>query len=501
MSRIKPPLRILLVVLVLGFCVDLLFYGKLLGISALLFVLLLMIALFGLGWTEGARPLRRNLWMLFPLIYFSCMVSVRANSFVTALNVVFSLLLLGLIAHFYAADAVEKLRLIGYLSIPLGVLGNALIRTPSLVSDSVDLKSLRQRGGHSFWPLIRGILLALPVLLVFAILLSSADLVFADYLDNLFSPDVLAVLRSILRRGIIVLAAAWILAGGLACALSRRDNEDASESVREKASDEQPWRGFLGFIEAATVLTSVDLLFAVFVWIQFAYLFGGRANVVGAGFTYAQYARRGFFELMAVSLLSLGLIVSLRWLVRRRMDRQKRTFSVLCSLMVGLVLVILVSAFQRLRLYEAAYGYTHLRLYSHVFMIWLAAAFIWLLVVIWDLAERFAIGAFVSALGFLVTLNVVNPDAFIVKRNFALYQSIGKLDARYLNRLSEDAVPALVLNMDQLDNHERRLLNRSLLDRLDRMEENTRWRSWPSFHFARRRAYNLLIKNRERLEN
>ena len=511
MISVKPPLRILLVAIVLGCGVDLLFYDKLLGISALLFVLLLMSALFGLGWMNGTRPLRRNLWMVFPLIYFSCMVSVRANSFVTSLNVVFSLLLLGLIARFYAAGGLEKLGLTGYLLVPFSVLGNALIRTGSLVSASVDLQSLRQRGGRSFWPLIRGILLALPILFVFAVLLSSADLVFANYLDNLFSPDILATMREILWRGIIILAAAWIIAGGFAYALNRGDaernvhaiqgNEDVSESAQEKESDGQTRLVSFGFIEVATVLILVDLLFAVFVWIQFAYLFGGRANVVGEGFTYAEYARRGFFELMAVSLLSLGLILSLRWLLCGETSRQKRAFGALCSLMVALVLVILISAFQRLRLYEAAYGYTHLRLYSHIFMIWLAVTFVWLLIVIWNMAERFAIGAFASALGFLVTLNIINPDAFIVKQNLALYQSIGKLDANYLGRLSEDAVPVLMLNIDQINGYERNLLSKSLLDRLILMEEDTRWRSWPSFHLARRRAYNLLAGNRERLKS
>ena len=54
----------------------------------------------------------------------------------------------------------------------------------------------------------------------------------------------------------------------------------------------------LGLIEVATLLISVDLLFLVFVWIQFAYLFGGQANITLEGYTYAEYARRGFFELL-----------------------------------------------------------------------------------------------------------------------------------------------------------------------------------------------------------
>lgn len=155
----------------------------------------------------------------------------------------------------------------------------------------------------------------------------------------------------------------------------------------------------------------------------------------------------------------------------------------------------MASAFQRLRLYEAAYGYTQLRLYSHVFMVWLAVAFVWFLVTLWRWPDRFAIGAFVAVLGFLVTLNALNPDAFIAEQNLARYQASGKLDAYYLTRLSEDTVPTLVLAVDRVTGGEGEVLRDHLRYRLESMESSTRWRSWPSFHLARQRAYDLLAKS------
>nr|MBC8248239.1 hypothetical protein [Anaerolineales bacterium] len=187
MIRTKPPARILLVALALGWSVDLLFYGKALGISAALFVLLLMVALFGLGRLEGTQPVRRNLWLLAPLIFFASMIFVRANPFVTFLNVVASLALLGLIAHFYAAGHPQRLGLVGYPIVLLRTAGNALVRPAPLVSASMDLETARQRGSRNLLPVIRGLLLALPVLVIFTALLASADLVFADYLEDLFS--------------------------------------------------------------------------------------------------------------------------------------------------------------------------------------------------------------------------------------------------------------------------------------------------------------------------
>ena len=494
MIHTKPSLRILLVALFLGWIVDLLFYNKIPGISVPLFVLLLTAALFGLGQLEGLLPLRRNLWLLLPLFFFATMVFVRANIFVTSLNLAFCLMLTGHVVHFYAADKIEKLGLTGYALIPLRVAVNALIRTGTLVSSSFDVKAMSQRG-RNLLPLVRGILLALPVLVVFIALLSSADIIFADYLEKVLKLDLLSHLPELLWRGVIILTATWFVAGGFAYAFSRgtaSGEEGISENTPEEASVSSPKIISLGFIETATVLTLVNLLFLVFVAIQFAYLFGGHANIIGEDFTYAEYARRGFFELLAVSMLSLCLILGFQWLGRRETIRRKRIFGCLCSVMVGLVLVILASAFQRLRLYEATYGYTQLRLYSHIFMIWLAAVFVWLVFVLWSRPSRFGIGAFIAALGFLITLNIINPDDFIVKRNLAHYQSTGRLDISYLGILSEDAVPALISAMDKVTREEQKALRRNLSGRLKRMDENTRWQSWPSFHLSRRRTHKSL---------
>src|SRR5690242_9261593 len=102
-ARVSPQARLLLASAGLGVAVDLLFYGQTLGVSLLAFVLLVLGALFGLSRVEDVRPVWRNLWLLVPLIFFAGMVAVRANGFLTALNLLATLALLGLLAYFYAA--------------------------------------------------------------------------------------------------------------------------------------------------------------------------------------------------------------------------------------------------------------------------------------------------------------------------------------------------------------------------------------------------------------
>ena len=523
MTRIKPASLILAVALALGLLWDLLFYAKPLGISALLFVLLLTAALVGIAHRQGVLPAWRNLWLLAPLLFCAAMVFVRANPFLTFLNVAAGLALLGLLAHFYAAGWLGRTGLIEYPLLLLQVGGNALVRAAPLVSASVDLTAAREQGRRSLLPVARGCLLALPVLLVFTCLLASADLIFAKYLEDIWQIDFLADLLEWFWRGILVLVVAWLAAGGQAYALGRAGAPD-DKGALVKAIDSLGGAIRIGFVEVAILLASVDLLFTLFVWIQFVYLFGGQANIGVEGYTYAEYARRGFFELVAVSLLTLGMILSLHQVGRRETGRQKLVFNALSSLMVALVLVMLASAFKRLLLYEAAYGYTQLRLYSHVFMAWLAFAFAWFLITLWlqpdGLTSRtgdpeprtgdpvprmgypvprmghFPLGAFVAALGFVITLNLVNPDAFIARQNLARYQAIGKLDVYYLAQLSDDAVPTLIQNVDRLASADRQVLNENLGSRLEHMQNITQWRRWPSFHLSRQRAYRLLVERK-----
>ncbi len=506
----RTSVGILLAGLALGLAVERLFYGHALGISVPVFVLLALAALFGFGWQQGVRPAWRNLWLVTPLLFLAAMVAVRANPFLTFLNVTASLALLGLVAHFYGAGRLERLGLLGYPLTWLRTGGSALYRAAPLVGDALDQAALRDRGRAVLGPVLRGCLLALPVLLVFGALLASADLIFARYLADLLR---LRFWQDLFWRGVVVVVVGWLLAGGLAYALGRsaQDGPGALDRVlgsvagalnREAAAaGEDGLDGLLralarvfrlGFVEAAIVLGALDLLFLAFVGVQFAYLFGGEANVSAQGFTYAEYVHRGFGELVAVAILTLGLILGLDWLAHRSSRAQTWAFNGLGSLMVGLVLVILGSAFQRMRLYELAYGFTELRLYVYVFMVWLGLALLWFLVSLWRLPGRFAVGALAATLGFLVTLNAINPDAFITRQNLARYRATGDLDVRYLTTLSEDATPLLLGAIDQVRGDQRTVLLDHLWERRQRMSQDTAWQGWPSLHLARRQAHALL---------
>jgi hypothetical protein len=202
---------------------------------------------------------------------------------------------------------------------------------------------------------------------------------------------------------------------------------------------------FLGFTEAAVVLGAVEALFIVFVVIQFQYFFGGQANINVEGYTYAEYARRGFGELVAVAFFSLLLFLGLSGIVKRETSAKRWAFSGLGIGMVALIAVMLFSAFQRLRLYEAAYGFSRPRIYTHVFMFWLGVLLAVVVVLeIFRKERTFMTAVLLASIGFAVALTLLNVDVFIVRQNVTRAVHGEELDVAYLASLSSDAVPALV---------------------------------------------------------
>jgi len=523
---IKHPDRLWLVALFIGWCFDQLFWGATAGISFFIFILLVVGAGLVLAVGEGLLPARRSLWLLIPLLLFSAMTAIRQEPFSLAINVLLTLFTLMLAALTMRSGSWPRYSLSDYVIGYLHLIASALVRPVKFIIERVQLataprpvpsgndsQSLHRR--NPFWSVLRGVLLALPVLLVMGALLSSADPIFASKLTGLRDWINVSKLTELLFRAIYISILAFILLGVyLHSLLSSQENK--------LLGIEKPWMpALLNWTEAAIVLGSVDLLFAFFVSIQFQYFFGGQANISIQGFTYAEYARRGFTELVIVAVLSLLLFLGLNSLTRRQTTSQRRGFTGLGIGLVILVAIILVSAYQRLVLYEQAYGFSRLRTYTHIFIVWLGILLI--LTIVLEVLQRmraFALVLGIIALCFGLTTNLLNIDGFIVRQNVARAVQCNKvigqdtskdqscsnspdhlLDTAYLVGLSDDAVPALVssYNVNSLPASIHNDLGATLACRAaiqadDRAAQSTgsHQAAWQSFQFASYRAENLM---------
>ncbi len=215
--------------------------------------------------------------------------------------------------------------------------------------------------------------------------------------------------------------------------------------MRTLLGEEKPViKRFLGFTEAAIVLGSVVVLFLLFVIVQFRYFFGGEVNIGVEGYTYSQYARSGFSELISVSFFSLVMVLGLSTITRRENNRQAKLYSGFSIALLALVIVILVSAYQRLSLAIDWHGFSRLRLYPHVFLIWVGLLFVTVIVLEIIRRERFfAFAALIACVGFATSLGVLNINATIVRHNVDRAIAGKHFNVNHLTTLSPDAVPAL----------------------------------------------------------
>jgi hypothetical protein len=441
------PNRFWGIVILLGWAFDFLFWEKPFGINFAIFITLSLATGILLLRGNGLHLSRGSSLLLLPIALLAIMTFLRLEPMTVFLSISMVLFLMGVFALTYLSGEWIRYSLLDYMFGYLRLAGSVIARPIGFVAQNRrEAQSLSETRSARVWPYVRGIVIALPVIAIFASLLSAADPIFASRLEGVIDWFKLDNLPEYIFRLVYILILAYALAG-----IFLHAAQTSAETVEEKTRVSP----FLGFTEATIVLGSVVVLFLAFVFVQFQYFFGGQANINIEGYTYSEYAVRGFGELVTVAFFSLLLLLGLGAITRRETENQRRTFSILGVGLVGLLIVMLIAAFQRLGLYEAAYGFSRLRTYTHVFMIWLGLLLVGVVVLEVLRRERAAgLAMILASLGFIISLNLLNVDAFIVKQNIqreirsttdkTFAQGRADLDAQYFVDLSDDAIPPLV---------------------------------------------------------
>jgi hypothetical protein len=497
MPELHRPTALLAIALTIGLFAERLLYGRTPGLAVPIMVALLLLALAWVAHGEERPANPANLWVGGAALLFAGLVAVRASPLLTLLNLLAVGGLLLLQVTLYRAESLARLD-------AWRVSAGALLAgvEAALVPAPLTVSAFRRMGGLSVHArgalvLVRGSLLAAPVLLVFTGLLAMADGVFASYVGDLARLRLPFDLAELTWRLIWSLVIAWGVAGAMLIALREHPLGSLlgprpavrlpAEGETQPLSPGSPLR-VLGFGEALVVLLLVNGLFAVFMLIQGAYLFGGLDTLARTGLSFAEYARRGFFELVAVAVLSLGLLWGLATLTRRSEPWQAQAFVGASAAMIGLVLGMLGSAALRMWLYEQAYGFTLLRLLTHSWMLWLATVLLlFLAALLYDRPRWFSLGLPAAAACYLLALNLLSPEAMIVRENLARYAVTGDLDSAYLMTLSPDATPAIVAALPQLGPVGEPLRTHLTHQRTRLAAEATR-DGWPAWNLGRVRA-------------
>ena len=344
--------------------------------------------------------------------------------------------------------------------------GAALVQTLSRLLPSLFrflprpfLSLLRPSPGRRGRSLLLGLLLALPLLLIAGSLLAAADAVFRGLFTDLEQwLETLSLGRAawVALRTLFVGLCGFSLLYGLTQPLP--------------PSRERKLRPGLPLLSWNVILVLLDAVYLLFVVIQFAVLFGGSETAAIRG-GYAEYARSGFFQLAAVALLNLGLLLR----ARQEWPDQK-SLRISGSLLLACTAVILVSALWRMSLYIDSFGLSVLRAVTLWGMAMIGLALALTGVKLWR--PRFSIykPLLIIVLVSWLAFNYSGVDRWVSQWNVDRYLSgeLAQVDVDYLSRnLSPAARPALTDLAEQGHGKAQRALRE-----LDDCRDQLTWADW-----------------------
>ena len=332
-------------------------------------------------------------------------------------------------------------------------------------------KNITDQRAKTIKHILIGLVIGIPLLLVITGLLMSADAVFQEVMLRL--PEFILqfnFIEGIFR--VIVVVFLTFLFFGIFQVLHR------SSKLEERLNQEKKnihWDSVI----AITILVMLNAMYVLFAAIQFTYFF---SDGLQDGFTYAEYARRGFFELLFVTVINWTLLICFLKLVKDERNSIKMTLKIMYSLLIIVSGVILLSAYQRLSLYQAAYGFTLDRILADGFMIFLMVVFAYTFIRVW--IERLSLLHFylIAGVAFYTILNAVHVEQIIVDHNLERYEETGKIDVHYLNSLSYTGLEGLIELYEKepaFPELENILKHRKA--QIELLEQDT----WPSFNFTR----------------
>jgi hypothetical protein len=357
----------------------------------------------------------------------------------------------------------------------------ALVRAAGEVGDRTAEAATLARAERSL-PVLRGALIALPIVIIFALMLANADPTLAGWRDGIGRA---LAQWSFLPRVIFFLAMSALLLGTYGAALRPREARVPIFAILRAPR--------FGVTERTIILGSVAALFGLFLVLQLSYLFGNAPSVPGSGITFAEYARRGFGELTIVATLCTLLIIA----VDPRQERAgaNRVIRLLELAVIGELQLLLLSAYHRVNLYAGAYGYTVPRLYAQVYMMGVSVLLLMLAHEVWrslDVKRLIRRGAMLAG-ATLAALTYWNHEGWIARQNLDRYRATGKIDVGYLvSALSLNAAPELTRSLGTLLPSQAIELRTGLLERHARRIQRVERERWFEWNLARRRGARAL---------
>ncbi|MDF2558519.1 MAG: hypothetical protein K0R71_2347 [Bacillales bacterium] len=281
--------------------------------------------------------------------------------------------------------------------------------------------------GHStkvnhFKKILIGVVLSLPFLIIITTLLFNGDLVFRELINHSFSGffDYFKGfdLGKFYFRTIVFFISTFYIMGYL-----------YHSKVNKKEYTSREMKTGIDRTISITFLTMLNALFLVFCVIQFTYLFTDGVLTLPADFTYAEYARKGFFELLFVSCINFAVVIAFLNFMKR-MDNKSLVKKMLFALCVFTGLLI-SSSFYRMFMYVDSYGFTILRVAVLTFLIMECILIAMATISIFKENLQLFKSSFYVSLCFYLLVNILASEPTVTWLNIERFHQTGKFSNQY----------------------------------------------------------------------
>jgi hypothetical protein len=315
-------------------------------------------------------------------------------------------------------------------------------------------------------PALLGIIFFLPLMIVVLRLLIQADLAFENFMSAVFDFIRIENIMTYIWEFIIGIPVAFYLYGLIYGDVKGRHTEKVTAASVDLVAN---------FIKIApkitiyTVLTAFNAIYLIYFAVQAAYFFSAFSGVLPETFTYAEYARRGFFELCTVAGINLGVLTLAHVIMVREPGEEPGRLRVETLLISLFTMLLIATALSKMAIYIGAYGLTQLRVYTSWFMVLLL--FIFLIICIRQFAKINMVKIVLTGFVFMfMILSYGNVDGIIANYNINRYEAgaFSEFDIEMLAGLSDAAAPYiydLYLRTDEGDAATRLRLESSIMKR------------------------------------
>lgn len=406
-----------------------LFVGKSIGLSMLLFVVPLSYVLIKLLEKNKKVNFEKAKLLIIPITLLSSTYFIYNNEFFNGLNI-FIIPLLGLLMIINLLEKDLKIvnfieRITELIFNPIAYFELTMGKIAELIRIKLKMKNTSKK--HGFF---KGILLTIPIVLVIIILLSSADEIFGKIFINIFAKciDKLITVKfgEIFLRVLIAILVFLYLSCFLDNLVNRYEADEKKEQVSKETKSETT--------TIKMILTTLNIIYILFCIIQIKSLFM-KVNIEN----YAQYARKGFFQLMIVSVINLIVILI------AKINKKDKFINAMCLFMIACTFIILLSSAYRMRVYESTFGYTLLRLLVYVALFTESILLIPTIIYVLDKPIKLLKVYFIITLFVYVCINFANIDNIIARKNVDRYFATGKIDFYYLkDNTGTDAIGQII---------------------------------------------------------